>query len=614
MLAPALLSIMLAAGPAPAPRGASSPVEAACSEAPSGTAGDAAACEGKGLCTAPERVKLTCELSRALEERYVFFDTKRVAADGRSGGSLSLAEHLAACVAAERAIGREEEPLRFYDRLRRCTAALEDGHLVLGSPARLPTVALGLGLRQVDGRIVIATREERLVRDLSATRGEPLEGVLAVGNEILEIDGAPAQERLEALARHVPGSSAAARLERALDALTRRDFLFPERKVATLTISAGGREEQVELPWWISPDGKDHPLAAAHVRRLGLETTSLLRWGHERARDGAESTARAVHGTLRSDTILPPRDAAALREHHDERGRVAMRTGEVSRGEGRVFCYAQLLTFHTETLSSEDGAPRPFRRVVEGFVRDCKERRLDLVLDLRRNEGGYLMNATALVAALLPPETPAPAGALLLRATAQNRAIYEERARRHTWPSDGPAPTRALAALEEASREGRRFTPAFLEGPVRPSPAVGGYDRRVVALVGPTCMSACDRAAAMLRGAGGAVLLGEPTEGAGASQQEVPGSIGTRWSDRSGLVTLAIPNAAMGVPRSAPAAAEERDADEFFAALALENRPVEPDLPYAPRLEDVTEHNRGWLARVEALLFPPEGDSVAALR
>jgi hypothetical protein len=70
----------------------------------------------------------------------------------------------------------------------------------------------------------------------------------------------------------------------------------------------------------------------------------------------------------------------------------------------------------------------------------------------------------------------------------------------------------------------------------------------------------------------------------------------------------------MGVPRSAPAAAEERDADEFFAALALENHPIEPDVPYAPRLEDVTQHNRGWLARVEALLFPPGGDPVAMRR
>jgi hypothetical protein len=165
--------------------------------------------------------------------------------------------------------------------------------------------------------------------------------------------------------------------------------------------------------------------------------------------------------------------------------------------------------------------------------------------------------------------------------------------------------------LLRARRAGREFTPAFFEPPVLASEKVGGYDGRVVALVSPSCMSACDRAAAMLRATGRAVLLGEPTEGAGGSQQEIPGAIGTRWQDPAGLVSLAIPNAAMGVPRAAPGAAAV-DADAFFRALALENRPVEPDVRYAPRLEDVTDHGRGWLAAAEAALFPPQAAPVAS--
>jgi hypothetical protein len=106
--------------------------------------------------------------------------------------------------------------------------------------------------------------------------------------------------------------------------------------------------------------------------------------------------------------------------------------------------------------------------------------------------------------------------------------------------------------------------------------------------------------------------VGEPTEGAGGSQQEVPGAIGTRWQDGAGLVSLAIPNAAMGVPRAVAEAGATADADAFFAALALENRPVEPDVAYAPRLEDLTEHGRGWLAAVETALLPAQAASVAA--
>ena len=151
---------------------------------------------------------------------------------------------------------------------------------------------------------------------------------------------------------------------------------------------------------------------------------------------------------------------------------------------------------------------------------------------------------------------------------------------------------------------------------MRASDAVGGYEGRVVALTSPSCMSACDRLAGLLRSSRRALLLGGPTEGAGGSQQEAP-NLGARWSDPDGVLSLSIPNAAMGVQpldAGAPLAARaERTAEEFFAALAFENRPVPPDVPYSTSLADITGHNRGWLEQVEAVLFEgrPVRDGIA---
>lgn len=628
------LTLLLASVPAPTRDAPPSTLAVACGAAAPRPLEDAA-CAGKPLCSAPERVKLACELGSALEGRYVFFTTKRAFApdeffshpaatspspDSPSAPAASplaparsLSAHLAACVEAERAIAREDEPLRFYDRLRACTAALGDGHVILGAPAGLPTVALGVGLRRVGDKVVVASRDERLVAALAAgPGGSRIRDALAIGNEVVGIDGRPVRDLVAELTRLVPGSSAAARTERAVRALTRRDFLFPEARVATLTLSAGGRRATVRLPWWISPDARSAALGRAYADRVGLETTELLSWGSARDRATA-SDATAAAGAVRTDPILPPRDAAGLRELLDERDRVAVRLGEVVRRRDRAFCYLQALTFHTDTLAPGGGGDRrPFAEVVDGFVRDCKEKELDVVLDLRQNEGGYLANASALVSALLPRGATAPGGALLVRATDQARAVYQERARRRTWPSDGPDPAHVIPELARARRAGREFTPAFFEPPVRASERVGGYDGRVVALVSPACMSACDRAAAMLRATGRAVLVGEPTEGAGGSQQEVPGAIGTRWQDSAGLVSLAIPNAAMGVARAAADVEVPADAAAFFRALALENRPVEPDVAYAERLEDVTDHGRGWLAAVDAALFPAQAAPVAS--
>ncbi|HEX9052447.1 MAG TPA: S41 family peptidase [Anaeromyxobacter sp.] len=622
------LILLLASVPAATRDTPPSSLRAACGPAAPATPDDPA-CAGKPLCSAPQRVKLACEMGDALARRYVFFTTKRASADApffsdappaaapsaaapAAASDRSLDAHLADCVGAERAIAREEDPLRFYDRLRACTAALGDGHVSLGVPSGVPTVALGIGLRRVGGKVVVASRDERLLRKLDAAPGAGhLRDALAVGNEVVGIDGRPVRDAVEELVKLVPGSSPAARLERAVDALTRRDFLFPEARAATLTLSVRGRKATVRLPWWISPDARASALGRAYADRSRLETTDLVSWAATRDRATTGAASGAIAGTLRTDPILPPRDAARLRELLDERDRVAVRIGEVVRRRDRAFCYLQVLSFHTDTLA-EGGDRRPFADALDGFVRECKDKGLDLVVDLRENEGGYLANASALVAALLPRGAEAPGGALLLRATDQARAVYEERARRRQWPSDGPDPARVLPELSSARRAGRDFTDAFFEAPVRASEQVGGYDGRVVVLVAPTCMSACDRAAAMLRATGRAVLVGEPTEGAGGSQQEIPGEIGTRWQDPAGLVSLAIPNAAMGVPPDASARAAAADAGAFFRGLALENRPVQPDVPYAPRAEDVTEHGRGWLAVVDGALFPPQAAPVAA--
>jgi hypothetical protein len=72
------------------------------------------------------------------------------------------------------------------------------------------------------------------------------------------------------------------------------------------------------------------------------------------------------------------------------------------------------------------------------------------------------------------------------------------------------------------------------------------------------------------------------------------------------VLSISIPNAAMGVQRALPGDGEKRTAvpaAEFFETLAFENRPIAADVPYATRLEDLTDHNRGWLEKAEAALF-----------
>jgi hypothetical protein len=603
MYVPFLVGALLAAAAAPAAPGAAP--DPCVQEAPA----DDAACSGLRLCSARERIRIACELRDAVQSRYVFLDAK----PALLGREFDARARLHACVADERAILGELDPLRFYDRIRRCVASFEDGHLLVSAPDRLPEVALGLGLRRVGGKLVIASREPGF-RQLA---GDAVAAALPVGAEVVAVDGRTPLEAAEDLAREIPASSAPARLERAVEALTRRAFAYPERPTVALTLEAGGTRRTVEVPWWASPGAERHPAAAAWARRSGIRATGLLPWFEDaaRPRPGAIS-----EGTPRWAPMIAPADVAALREFADENGRVAVRLGVVSGRAGNL-CYLQILSFHTETLSSP-GSRRPFAAVIDDHIRECGERRLDLVLDLRRNEGGYLDHSTAVAEALAPAGTAQPGAALVLRATERNEAVYRERSAAAGGATVGGGagaspigPRRVLDAIGVARRDGRPFTPGFLTGPLGPRAAVGGYAGRVVALTGPACMSACDRLAGLLHASGRAVLVGGPTEGAGGSQQETPG-VSARWTDSQRLLSVSIPNAAFGVPRTAAAAAGEVPFEKFFEAYGVENRPVEPDVRYEPGLEDVTESGRGWRERVDAILLRDGGvaDDPARLR
>ncbi|MFT3914218.1 MAG: S41 family peptidase [Anaeromyxobacteraceae bacterium] len=536
-----------------------------------------------------DRVAIAEGLRDAIRARYVFLSVKPpVDLDG--------------CVAAEAAIKDEEDPLRFYDRMRRCTAAFQDGHLILSVPDRLPPVALGVAFRRTgDGAVRLAGRSPGLVRWLEAEGSVPdADAVLAAGAEVVRIDGRPAAEALEALVPYVQGSSPGARLERAADALGRRDFAYPGARAATLVVAHQGGLRTVTLPWWIAPGAREHAVAGAYARRMELRTADFLDWSGTPAWANADPGL----GAARGEPAVPPADAAVLRPFRTASGRVAARLGEATSADGRRYCYAQILTFHTETLDGGAG-PRPLPEVLRDHLAGCAARGEDLVLDSRQNEGGYLSHATAVARLLLPAGRPLPAAALVVRATERNEAVYKVRA-----PAPALGTVRALVtggrteaeevldAVRDARASGAEFTPAFLER----TAGEGVFAGRVVALASPACMSACDRLLATLKAAGRATIVGGPTEGAGGSQQEA-GDLSARWTDPSSRLTLSIPNAAMGV---APAGAGRTEgADRFFRTSALENRPVEPDVPYATGEEDLARANQGWRAAAEAALAPP---------
>ncbi|MGC4000439.1 MAG: S41 family peptidase [Anaeromyxobacter sp.] len=562
------------------------------------------ACQGRALCSAQQRVQVACELREAMERRYVFFHLKGALLAASGAPRFDARAQLDGCVAAEAAVAEEDQPLRFHDRMRACLSAFEDGHLIPSLPKRLPPVALGLRVRQLaDGAVVVAHLDP-LLAAARAAEGGPV-APPRVGDALVAVDGRPVAAVLAELAAHVPGSSAAARQERAVDALTRRDFLYPAAATTALTLEDGTGRRTVTLRWAVGPDGRDQPLVRAWLARTGVTGDDRIDWRAD-ARGPWLRERGDRDGLLRGDPVLAPEEAAALTPYTGDGGALAARLGQGLGPQGARYCYAQLLSFHSEGLSA-GGRRRPYLDVLQDFVAGCQARGQDLVLDLRQNEGGYLAHSTGLAAMLGRPGETAPGGALVLRATARNERVYRARAPvvGALGPGggrpvrDGSGAAEVLAAIREARQQHQELTPAFLDPPLRPSG--DGFTGRVVALTSPACMSACDRLAALLRSSGRATLVGGPTEGAGASQQETK-DLSARWTDAGSQLTVSIPNAAMGVLPPGFAGGTTAPPERFLEGMAFENRPVLPDVPYGTAREDVLARNQGWRAQVVAAL------------
>ncbi len=83
----------------------------------------------------------------------------------------------------------------------------------------------------------------------------------------------------------------------------------------------------------------------------------------------------------------------SFKTYNDDNGQPGLRTAEVVRDRGQVFCYMQLLTFWSKKLtpaeSKDPKVGQPFLTPIQKFVASCEAKHLPLILDLKFNGGGF---------------------------------------------------------------------------------------------------------------------------------------------------------------------------------------------------------------------------------
>lgn len=505
-----------------------------------------------GLSLSPERrLKVICELKSSILEKYSLIQLKAE----RIG--VNVDQHMQDCARAELGIlsGDRQD---FYDRVLKCIAGFQDTHFGGYSRVRRPVVLTAIQVIDIDGKIVISKASPILMARIKAENEEAwkgLEDTLAVGNEVTMIDGQPALDAVKTLIPYISASSPAFAELYASMTYFQRSFLYPTKKTITLEIrNDKGQLKHIELPWMaqITPGNFD---AQAKFKALGLPLVTELQWKYNPVLRKLEKNDENLFPTGFNIKSALFAKEATLTTYVDDRGDPGLRTAEVVLDRQQVFCYMQLMTFHSENFTKEGSKDpqdkKPFFAPIKAFVKSCEAKKMPLLLDLKYNGGGNGSFPAKLLAVLSEPGAKYPSDVAAFRITPSTVDLVTQDIdpSKQSGARDldaGPDSKTLLAAVSDAIQNGASFSDVMNGPDVTTDAEVGGYTQKIVAIVTPLCISACDMTARLLKNSKRAVIVGTASNGTGAGFWSSETNLDSSFQDSEGLLKLQIPNFLFG--------------------------------------------------------------------
>jgi hypothetical protein len=282
------------------------------------------------------------------------------------------------------------------------------------------------------------------------------------------------------------------------------------------------------------------------------------------------------------------------------KGMDALRTGYVLKN-GKAYGVIQLFSFSIKSVvpsSDPKQTPQLIEEPFRNFVKTLKESKVPLIFDLRSNGGGDPLLAGAFLSMLAKTGETYPSTTRALRVTRVMRQMIEsgnlgQLPNYNAYDYDQMAIDQMQGSIDRRQEYTYAFT---LTKDITADAGVGGYDEKIVTLISPSCISACDGIAMLLQAAKRTTFIGTTTNGTGA------GFIGggafedeIQLRDRYQLVSLRVPNRLFGYPGSVGQYIVSDP--EAYKTMNSENRPVSAEIQYQETLQDFTEKGEGWYAK-----------------
>lgn len=538
--------------------------------------------------TQEDRIRILTDLFQSIKNDYAPLEIKKKLFQ------LDLEEMKRSALNAESAIPdttnaleQADSNLKFIDRTRKIVAQFRDTHFAVNTRTPMNQALVPFSLEKVAGKYIIVNRYTKLMAFLAGKA--TAFGTIELGDEVLSFDGVPVEKAKDELMPYISGSSDLWREKMAVEALTARNFALPNRGFTVIEIRhANGRPRRMKFPLlYRAPDRGDQAL---FMSSMGYTRYDDLRLGWDEERKQWKTLG--IEGDNEDyENSLPALSGG--RSFTKSGGSVAVRTGYLIKG-GKAYGLLQINTFKESKILDEKQSSVGFKDILRSFIKELEANAVPLILDLRANGGGNSNYPRQLLSMLTEKDKKYGSQTEAYPTTRNIQQILDEATSHETAAEEleGLSEEQLQTLMQEALRSKEVYTSAFSNGDVNPDPEVGGYSQKIVALISPNCISACDIMASLLKSSGRATLIGLPSNGTGAGFLSTANN-DSSWTDSFRVFKSEIPNFLFGSAGPVGTAIFPGQAE----TLNLENRPTVPDVAYAPALDDILGNSSGWIKK-----------------
>ncbi len=553
------------------------------------------------------RVAVVTQLKSAIVNHYANLELKNQRIKTDDGKPFDSVAHLDRCIEIESKTA-DLSDIHFIDRMKVCIAAFQDTHFAAYARTAMAGVSVGFLVRNIEGKFIIVAVQKELLKYVEQLSGmKDLDKVIAVGNEVLEVDGQTPASLAERYRAFIASSSPGHRQLSAEQAIFARSFDYPTKPNVLLKIKSPLKTYNYEMPWWASMTARNRLDTSRYFQKIGIPVTDRVKMYLDA--DGKvdwKTVPMNYKGYLESNPLVPEDTFRPLVAFKSDSGAVGARLGTIVTTT-QAFCYAQLLTFSTAKLTGPDGTALSYIETMRRFIKSCKASGLNLVMDLRSNGGGNGSYPAKILSLLTPAGATLGNKVMAFRVnTTSARLITSLIEHPEIAAKDmGDIDHRFLTELYSAADAGLAMTNAIPESAgTEADTEVGGYSGKIVVLVTPNCVSACDGMAAMLKRSGRGVVLGTHTNGTGAGFQGSE-DVDSGFNDTYDELSIKIPNYQFGYTTKAFSNFVSVPYANVSTEYFTENLPTVADAIVEPKVDDVMGKKNTWLeATVKALSQP----------